>query len=209
MHTLYYAPGACSLSVHIALEWIGHPYQAVKSKLGDPDYLKINPAGAVPALDIGTDEPLTQCGAILRYLSRRYPAADLADDANLERSAELERWSAFFTGDLHPAFFPVFMPQRYTTSTDREELDRVRTAGLELVRKKLALLDRRLEGRAFLLDDKRTFVDAYSVPMVRWGYSVLGDRMGEFPDVMRHHAHMLADDGVKRAMMAEGLPVPA
>ncbi len=48
MYKLYYAPGACSMAAHIALEWIGEPYEAVRVDPHDPAYLKINPAGAVP-----------------------------------------------------------------------------------------------------------------------------------------------------------------
>ncbi len=60
---LYYSPGACSLSPHIALLEAGLPYDLVKVDLkakklenGD-DYLKVNPKGQVPALAL--DLPAT------------------------------------------------------------------------------------------------------------------------------------------------------
>lgn len=206
MYTLYYAPGACSLAVHVVLEWIGHPYRAQEVKPGSEQFLAVNPAGTVPALDIGTDQPLTQCGAILHYLARRFPDARLAVDGNLERTAEMERWSAFLTGDLHPAFFPVFMPGRYTADGSEAALAHVRAAGIELVRKRLALLDRHLEGREHMLGAQRTYVDAYTLPMVRWAGSMLDDGLGRYPDIARHHAHLLADVGVREAMRQEKLP---
>jgi len=52
---LYYSPGACSMSDHIALEWIDPPYTArnmTKEGLQSPDYLMLNTAGAVPVLEI-------------------------------------------------------------------------------------------------------------------------------------------------------------
>ena len=50
MPTLYYSPGACSLAVHIVLEWIGQPYEIIKVDIHhpDPSYTRINSAGAVP-----------------------------------------------------------------------------------------------------------------------------------------------------------------
>ena len=205
MYKLYYAPGACSLAAHIVLEWIGHPYEAIRSNPGNPEYLKINPAGAVPALDIGTDAPLTQSAAILQFLARRFPEADLDVGPNLERAAEMDRWSSFLTGDLHPAFFPIFMTQRYTTATDETSLAHVREAAVVLVRKKLSLLDKQLEGREYVLGAKRTFVDAYAVPMVRWAVSIIPGGLADYPDIKRHHEHMLADPAVQRAMRDEGL----
>jgi glutathione S-transferase len=205
MYKLYYAPGACSLAVHIALEWVGRPYEAIRSNPADPEYLKINPAGAVPALDIGTDVPLTQCAAILQFLARRFPDAELDVGPNLERTAEMERWASFLTGDLHPAFFPIFMTQRYTTSTDETSLAHVREAAMALVRKKLSLLDKQLEGRKYVLGSERTFVDAYTVPMVRWAASTIPNALADYPDLKRHHEQMLANAAVQRAMRDEGL----
>lgn len=70
---LYYMPGACSLGDHIVLEWIGTPYETQKlsrDELKQNAYLHINPAGAVPALDVG-GWILTQNAATLNYLADR------------------------------------------------------------------------------------------------------------------------------------------
>src|SRR5690606_27878152 len=72
---LYYMPGACSLAAHIVLEWIGQPYDTRKlarDELKQPEFLQINPLGAVPALVDG-DLALTQNAAILEYLAEQAP----------------------------------------------------------------------------------------------------------------------------------------
>ena len=205
MNTLYYAPGACSLSVHIVLEWIGEEYRAIQVNPGDEEYKKLNPAGQVPTLEVNGGELLTQCSAILGYLAHTHPDAGLSGDASPLGQAKLGRWSAFFTGDVHPAFFPVFMPQRYTTAEDEQSLQHVREAGMALVRKRLDLLDAQLEGREHIVGDTRTYVDAYSVPMIRWASSMLPGGLDGWPAVKLHHETMLADPAVRRVMEDEGL----
>jgi glutathione S-transferase len=202
---LYYSPGACSLAVHIVLEWIGAPYEAQAVKPGSPEILKVNPLGAVPALDMSEGWILTQAGAILRHLARAYPQARLAGGAGALEEAELDRWLCFFTGDLHPAFFPVFITQRYTTATDAASLKAVRDAGLALVRKRFALMESHLEGRAFFLGDARSILDAYAFPMVRWGAATLSGGLADFPAVRVHHERIARDEGVRRALAAEGI----
>jgi glutathione S-transferase len=39
------------------LEWLGADYEAVRIEKGDPDYLKINPLGVVPAIDYNLHHP--------------------------------------------------------------------------------------------------------------------------------------------------------
>ena len=209
MRTLYYSPGACSLAVHIVLEWIGEPYEAIRIDLRHlpDDYHHINPAGAVPALDHGGEQALTQCAAILSYLAQRHPNLDLLDERSPEHAAGLTIWTAFLTGDLHPAFWPVFMPSRYTTDTEPDALAKVRDAGLDLVRSKLALLERQLTGRSWIVGDKRTIVDAYATPMLNWGAAMLPEGLGAFPNLGVHRGRMRSDPAVRRAMQAEGLPL--
>jgi glutathione S-transferase len=205
MYKLYYLPGACSLSVHIVLEWLGVRYEAIRVNPADPAYREMNPAAQVPALDIGGPQLLTQCAAVLRYLARVHPAAELDHNTSPEAEAELERWSAFLTGDLHPAFFPVFAPQRYTTATDEAAKEHVKRAGLSLVRQKLDLLEAHLATRTHVVGSKRTIIDAYTVPMVRWASSMLPDALADYPAVRSHHGGLLADPGVRAALRQEGL----
>jgi glutathione S-transferase len=204
MLTLYYHTGACSLAPHIALEWIGEPYETREVEFGDKDYLKINPAGAVPALDTGEGWILTQAAAVLRYLARRFPRAGLAADSSPRDEAEADRWSAFITGDLHPAFFSLFSPNRYTSARDKEAFDDVREAAKTLVRKKLDILEAHLAGRRYMIGDKRSYLDAYVFPMERWAASMLEDGLSKHPNIRKHHDMMAADEGVKRALAAEG-----
>lgn len=202
---LYYAPGACSLAPHLALEWIGAPYELVRAQYGTPEFLKVNPAGAVPAIDTGEGWILTQAGAVLGYLARRFPDAKLGPDADPRSEAELARWESFFTGDLHPAFFPVFMPGRYTTDKAKEAQDAVRAAGLDLVRKNLRLLEAHLDGREFIVGNRRSILDAYAFPMLRWAKAKLPEGLSDFPNVAAH-LDRTSDDPIARKTLAdEGL----
>ena len=81
MLKLYYSPGACSLSPHIALLEAGLPFEleqvdtkAKKTKSG-ADYLPINPNGYVPALKIAEGQVLTEGPAIVQ-MDRRPKARD-------------------------------------------------------------------------------------------------------------------------------------
>lgn len=204
MLTLYYHTGACSLAPHIALEWIGEPYETKEVEFGDKEYLKINPAGAVPALDTGEGWILTQAAAVLRYLADRFPQAGLAPDGSQREEAEADRWSSFITGDLHPAFFPLFLPDRYTRAREKEAFDNVREAAKALVRKKFDIIEAHLAGRRYLVGDKLSYLDAYVFPMERWAASMLEDGLSKYPNIQKHHDMMAADEGVKRALAAEG-----
>ena len=163
MTTLYYAVGACSLAPHIVLEWIGAPYEAVKVQIGSKELLAVNPAGAVPTLREDDGWLLTQAGAILEYLAHKHPEAGLTGGDSLRERAEAHRWSAFFTSDMHAAFWPVFMPYRYTADPSEEAKSKVVAAGILLVKKKLDLIEAHLSGREWFLEG-RSIVDAYALP---------------------------------------------
>ena len=157
----------------------------------------------MPALDHGGPAPLTQAAAILIYLAILHPAADLLDERSPETSAELQRWASFLTGDLHPAFFPLFMPGRYTTATDPAALDAVRSAGVALVGSKLALLEAQLGDGTWIVGGKRTVVDAYATPMLAWAAAKLPGGLDPYPALKAHRERMLADPAVAKVMADE------
>lgn len=203
MTTLYYAVGACSLAPHIVLEWIGAPYEAVKVNYGSPELLAVNPAGAVPTLKEEDGWLLTQAGAILDYLAHKHPEAGLTGGDSLRAKAEAHRWSAFLTSDMHAAFWPVFMPYRYTTDGSDAAKKAVVGAGLALVRKQMTALNAHLEGRDWILDGGRSVIDAYAFPMIRWGIKLLPGGLADFPNVQALHDRLAADEGVKRVLARE------
>ena len=84
---LYYSPGACSLSPHIALLEAGLPYDLVKVDLrakklenGD-DFLKVNPKGQVPALALDSGELVTEGPVIVQMIADKAAGKNLTADS--------------------------------------------------------------------------------------------------------------------------------
>lgn len=206
MTTPYYATGACSLAPHIVLEWIGAPYEAVKVQIGGKALLAVNPAGAVPTLREEDGWLLTQAGAILDYLAQKHPEAGLSGGETLRDKAEAHRWSAFLTSDMHAAFWPIFMPGRYTTDTSEDAKQAVVAAGHKLVRKQMGVLNTHLEGRDWMLGagrGARSVIDAYAFPMIRWGAAKLPGGIADYPNVQALHDRLAADPAVQTVLARE------
>lgn len=204
MLKLFYAPGTCALAPHIVLEWIGEPYEIQKVKPSDPDYLKLNPLGQVPALIDGESGVMNQADAILKYLARKYPQAQLGDDGTLQDAYELARWLAFLTGDMHPAFFPFFVPDRFSTDNSDRAKQSTKEASYKLIDRVYKHLDRHLDGKDYVVGNRRTIADAYAFAMIRWGNS-LPNGLTNYPNLDRFYHHLREDEGVRRAMEQQQL----
>ncbi len=107
MLTLYFAPGASSMAVHIALHEIGawfegKPMSFKNGGLRSPSYLALNPEGKVPTLLVD-GHPLTEVAAILYYLARRFPDAELLPHDDFAADAQALSWMSFIASTLHPA----------------------------------------------------------------------------------------------------------
>jgi glutathione S-transferase len=165
---LYFAPGTCALACWIALEWAGADYEVEKVDPGSDSYRKINPLGMVPALDMGGPRAMTQADAILHYVIDCHPERDLGADAGVEAHFEFNEVMSFLTGDFHPAFWPFFRPQRFTTSEDEASIEAVRAATQPRVDRVLTYLDGQSGGTGHVYRAKRTVADAYAFVMTRW-----------------------------------------
>lgn len=200
---LYYSPGACSLSDHIVLEWIGQPYEAVRMS-GDqrktPEYLKINPAGAVPAFE-QDGWVLTQNAAILNYLADSFPEARLSGDGTPRGRAEVNKWLAFVNADIHPAFHPLFGSTAYLE--DPKRIEQTRQAALDKLRGMFERLDAQLAGRDWIAGT-RSIADPYVFVVTRWA-KAMGVDLSGLGHVERFFNAMLADPGVHAALQQEGL----
>ena len=199
---LYYLAGACPLVTHIALEWIGTPYEAEavsREALKEPAFLALNPLGAAPVLQDG-DFVLTQSIAILEYLAELYPSANLLGETLQER-AEVRRWLAFLNADIHRNFGVVFGVQRYAHSEAAQA--EVNSLTCELLLKQFAHINQHLNGRDFL-GAQRSVADAYLYVVLRWA-GRLGLDLSSLTNLTRVSQKLEQDPAVQAALKAEGL----
>jgi len=204
METLFYRPGACALGPHILLEWLGIEYNAINAPR-DQSFLAINPSGAVPALQLEDGTIVTQCTAIFQYLCEAYKRPDLVGGSSIEARTEVWKWCSFLTGDLHPAFFPLFVPFRYTTDSSEESHSKIREAAVQLVSQKLTIIENHLQDRDYFLKEGLSVVDCYAVPMLRWAGLMLPDGRSKWPVVDAFYRRMVNDKGVKSALIVHGI----
>src|SRR6201985_436405 len=104
MLTLYFAPGSRSMAVHIALHEIGVPFETRPMSFRNNDmraqkFLALNPEGKVPVLLID-GRPLTEVAAILFYLAKRFPDADLLARDDIEAEAQALSGMSFCASTL-------------------------------------------------------------------------------------------------------------
>lgn len=199
---LYSSPGACSTADHIALHWTGGSFEVevvTREQRQSPEYLAINPAGAVPALRDG-DFLLTQNAAILGYIADTWPEAGLAGNSPRQR-AEANRWLAFVNSDLHPSFKPIFTPGRYIA--DESQYEAVKTQARKQVRALFERANQQLEDRQWLAGF-RSYADPYLFITLRWAGGSGIDLTG-LDNLAAFKKRMEADAGVQAALKAEGL----
>lgn len=201
MLKLYYAPGACSQAVHIALHEarLEHTSEAVdlraKRTETGADYWAINPKGAVPALDLGNGEVLTENAAILQYVG------DLAGDpqlfppvGDLKRYRVLE-WLNFIATELHKGFAPFFNP----ASSDEQK-----QATRHLLAKKFDYVAKGLGEGPYLMGERLTLPDPYLFVMLSWAGNQRID-LGRWPGLVAHAQRMRNRPAVDVVLHAEGL----
>ncbi len=200
---LYYMPGACSMTPHTALEWIGQPYEAQsvdRREIKSPEYLKLNPQGAVPLLVDG-DLALSQNAAILAYLDARFPQARLFGSDDLKGKARAWRWLAFLNADVHKAFSPLFHLPDYVR--DEAVKTAMQTAARDNIRHLLAQADAQLAAQPYL-GDGLSVADVYLYVLLRWCRSLQLD-LADLPRLAPFYARLGENAGVRSVISQENL----
>ncbi len=200
---LYYMAGACSLVPHTALEWTGVAYDAEAMKLADtktPEYLALNPQGAVPLLVDG-EFVLPQNVAILSYLDEKFPNANLFGSRTAEGRAMAMRWLTFLNGDVHKAFSPLFHLPAYVQD-DKFKADMQAHAKSEILRM-LAQANTRLETQEYLAENI-SVADVYLYVLLRWCKGLKID-YSELANLEPFYQRIGENAGVKAVLAQEGL----
>lgn len=199
---LYTSSGACSMADHIALEWIGKPYTAqvvTKTDIKTPEYLKLNPAGAVPVLD-DDGWVLTQNSAILNYLADKFPESKLGGDGSPKSRAEVNRWLGFLNADVHPTFHPLFGSTGYL---GEEAADKTKEAARKKLRGYFERADAQLKDHDWIAGT-RSIADPYLFVVLRWA-KASGIDLSGLDNLAKFEQRMRADAGVQKVLKNEGV----
>jgi glutathione S-transferase len=198
---LYYSPGACSLSPHIALCEAGLPYELVKVDLkakklenGD-DYLKVNPKGQVPALALDSGELVTEGPVIVQMIADKASGKNLAPARDSAERYKLLEWLNFVGTELHKNFGPMFSP---VLADDAKAFFKDRVMG------KFQYLDGVLAGRDYLMGKQFTVADGYLFTMLSWADRMKFD-LSAMPNLLAYKARVGARPMVQQALTKEGL----
>jgi glutathione S-transferase len=206
MLKLFYAPGACSLAPHIALEEAGSDYEveSVSLRTGDqrsPAYLAINPKGRVPALltDRGI---LTENPAILGYIAASFPKAALAANDDIFALADMQAFNIFLASTVHVAYAHAFRPERYG---DGEGAARaMRAKAPEALASAFALIEEKLaDDRPFVHGERYTVSDPYLFVFEGWLNGRGLGRLEDFPSVAAHYGRIKDRPAVQKVLAAE------
>ena len=198
---LYYAPGTCALACWIALEWAGADYEVERVDYASPAFKRINPLAQVPALDVGGPRVMTQAGAILSYIADTHRSAMLGPDNTPTSRFAMAETTSFLTGDFHPAFWPFFTPQRYTTDHSPEALAKVKEAAYARVDRVVSFLDGMIGAGEHVFAGRRSIADPYAYVMTRWT-KLFPKSWEAYPNVARFMRAMEADPAVAKVLAA-------
>jgi glutathione S-transferase len=198
---LYFSPGTCALSPHIALLEAGLAFEPVpvdikSHKLADGgDFYAINPKGSVPVLELDNGERLTEGPAVVQYIADQSPQSQLAPPNGTWPRYRLQEWLNFITSELHKSFSPLFNPK-----TPEEAKAQTR----ERLTERLKWVDSQLEGKTYLMGGTFTVADGYLFTVVRWCKAV-GVDAEPLAHLSAFMARVAARPAVQAALKAQGL----
>jgi GST-like protein len=196
--------------VSIMLEETGLPYRVHAVDIGKgeqfaPEFLRISPNNKIPAIvDDDTGIAMMESGAILLYLADK-TGRFMPTDAG-RRWAAME-WLMFQMGSVGPMFgqvhhFVKYNPGKAPYAEERYLAEAKRIYGV---------LDRRLDGRAYVVDDY-SIVDMAIWPWVaRYDWQTID--LNDYPNVKRWYLTIAARPAVQRGWdvpkKVQEIPLPA
>jgi glutathione S-transferase len=171
---LYHSPRSRSVRPRWLLEEIGAPYELVtfdlsKGEQKTPDYLKIHPHGAVPALVDG-EVALFESAAICMYLADKFTEKHLAPPVGTPARGLYYQWMVYSVATLEPAVLQVFLHTMMLPEAQRS------AAAAEEGRQKFGdvarVLTQALTGKTFLLGEQLSAADVMIGSTLAWSQSM-------------------------------------
>ncbi|MFL5236397.1 MAG: glutathione S-transferase N-terminal domain-containing protein [Rhizomicrobium sp.] len=209
---LYSTATPNGVKVSIMLEETGLPYEAHYVNLGNnetwtPEFLSLNPNGKIPAIidpggPGGAPLPLFESGAILVYLAEKTGQVLPTEPA---RRWETIEWVFFQMANIGPIFGQVGFFHKFAGREieDKRPLKRYADESKRL----LGVLERRLDGRDWIMGEEYTIADISMLGWVRnLVHSYEAGELVEFDSLKRVPAWL--ERGLARPAVERGLHIP-
>lgn len=199
MMKLFYGKKTCALAVHIVLEEVLAPYEAVALDFGQdeqrkPEYLAINPKGRVPALvtDRGV---LTETPALLAYLAQSFPAAELAPLHDPFELARLQAFNSYLCSTVHVAH--AHRPRGSRWTDDPAAIEALKRKVPQNMRECFERIEQDMFRGPWVMGEQYTIADPYLFTIAGW-LEADGVDVRTLPKTLEHRARMLDRLAVQR-----------
>jgi len=167
-----------------------------KGEHKNPEYLALNPNGAVPTLVDG-DFVLTESRAIMQYLASKKPESGLLPRDEAGR-ADVTRWQFWDASHFSPqlgtlGFEKVFKAMMGLGDPDAGKIQEA----LNNFRRFAAVLNKRLEGKPYIVGGSLTVADLTIASSMMYAKQ-LDLPLAEFPNVQAWFSRITELDGWKK-----------
>ncbi|MGF1608605.1 MAG: glutathione S-transferase family protein [Kiloniellales bacterium] len=171
MYRIYWRRQTGAFAPQVVLEEAGVPYEIVPidTKTGEhrqPAYLKINPQGRVPALQLPDGSIMTESAAMVLYLADRHGKGKLAPGPDDPDRPRFLRWLFFMACNLYEADLRAYYPARY--STDGDAAAGIKAAAVRDMDEQWDMVEAALDPGPYLLGERESVLDPYMLMLASW-----------------------------------------
>ena len=203
MIQLFNYPNTRGLRVTWMLEELETDYEfnlvpVGNSGFGSEEYIKINPAGKVPAIRDG-DLVLTESAAIVTYLGDKFPAKKLVPPAGSAARAKYDQWCYFVLSELEQPLWTKGK-HKFMLPRDKRVPAIIETAEWEF-QKALKILSQGLDGHRFILGDTFSAADILIGQTLSWARTA--KQPVELQNVADYADSILGREALQRARTRE------
>ena len=204
MLTFYFATGTCALASHLALEYAGADYEAVRLDFSQqaqrsPEFLQLNPKGRVPAL-VTERGVLTETPALLQFISQSFPDAKMMPEGDPFLLARANEFNSFLCSTVHVAHAHRVRGVRW--ADDAQAIEAMKAKAPQVMGDCFALIEQGMLQGPWVLGERFSVCDMYLFTLSEW---LAGDGVDieHFPKVADHYSRMAADPVVIKVLAAQ------
>jgi GST-like protein len=178
----------------LGVPYVVHPIDLGKNEQKEPEYLKINPNGRIPAI-VDDGFAVFESGAIMIYLAEQHGRFMPSD---VKRRSEVIQWLMFQMAGIGPMqgqanVFVRYFPEQLQAVIDRYQKETLRLYGV---------LESRLDGRSYLCDEY-SIADIACWTWVNY-HDWAGVSLDDLPRVQDWYDRIAARPAVDRGLCVPG-----